>query len=130
MKQKADHHLTFLAEKNDRSASNILKHLPSRTSVAPSSGPSRPVNGDVNRPATHASTSNGNVNGTGNGNGNGNVGEEDAAGESDDGIGESEARKDFQNGAKMDVGDKLAEGNQLPECEFLTLMNGARVSET
>lgn len=107
MKQKADHHLTFLAEKNDRSATNILKHLPSRhTSIAPS-GPSR--NGEVKRPATHASTTNGNGNGNG-------VGEEDAAGESDDGAVEAED-SDFRKGVKMEQ-DKLADGNQLPECEF------------
>jgi hypothetical protein len=112
MKQKADHHLTFLAEKNDRSATNILKHLPSRhASIAPGSAPSRPSNGETRRPATHASTANANGNGNGNGNG-----EEDAAGESDDGAGEAEVREDFRKGVKMEE-DKLADGNQLPECE-------------
>jgi hypothetical protein len=104
MKQKADHHLTFLAEKNDRSATNILKHLPSRhTSIAPSTSAR---NGELKRPATHASTANGNG-----------VGEEDAAGESDDAAGEVEGENvDFRKGVKMDE-DKLAEGSQLQECK-------------
>jgi len=104
MKQKADHHLTFLAEKNDRSATNILKHLPSRhTSIAPSTSAR---NGDLKRPATHASTANGNG-----------MGEEDAAGESDDAAGEVEdSNVDFRKGVKMDE-DKVVDGNQLPECK-------------
>ena len=104
MKQKADHHLTFLAEKNDRSATNILKHLPSRhTSIAPSTSAR---NGEIKRPATHASTANGNG-----------AGEEDAAGESDDAAGEVEdSNVDFRKGVKMDE-DKVADGNQLPECK-------------
>lgn len=104
MKQKADHHLTFLAEKNDRSATNILKHLPSRhTSIAPSTSAR---NGELKRPSTQASTANGNG-----------VGEEDAAGESDDAAGEVEdSNVDFRKGVKMDE-DRLADGNQLPECE-------------
>ena len=104
MKQKADHHLTFLAEKNDRSATNILKHLPSRnTSIAPST--SARVS-EIKRPATHASTANGNG-----------AGEEDAAGESDDAAGEVEdSNVDFRKGVKMDE-DRVADGNQLPECK-------------
>jgi hypothetical protein len=112
MKQKADHHLTFLAEKNDRSATNILKHLPSRhTSIAPSTSAR---NGELKRPATHASTTNGNG-----------VGEEDAAGESDDAAGEVEdSNVDFRKGVKMDE-DRLVDGNQLPECEsWLHLRRG------
>lgn len=103
MKQKADHHLSFLAEKNDRSATNILKHLPSRHSIAPESASSR-VNGEVKRPATHATT-----------NGTNGAGEEDAAGESDDGAVDAEDL-DFHKGVKMEEGT-LAEGNQLQECE-------------
>jgi transcriptional activator SPT7 len=117
MKQKADHHLTFLADKNDRSATNILKHLPSRhASIAPStSAPSRANNDGTKRagPATHASTAanerNGHADGTG-------IQEEDAAGESDDGVGESEG-VDFRNGAKMGEGKFESGENQLPECE-------------
>jgi hypothetical protein len=121
MKQKADHHLTFLAEKNDRSATNVLKHLPSRHTSIANSAPSRPATEGVKRagPTTHSTIpANGHSNGIGNG-------EEDAAGESDDAMGESEEVKketrDFRDGAKMGEDrdkDKLESGgNQLPECK-------------
>jgi hypothetical protein len=117
MKQKADHHLTFLAEKNDRSATNVLKHLPSRHTSIANSAPSRPATEGINRagPTTHSTIpanvhSNGNVNG-----------EEDAAGESDDAMGESEEVKketrDFRDGAKTGEDKLESGGNQLPECE-------------
>jgi len=118
MKQKADHHLTFLAEKNDRSATNILKHLPSRHTSIADSAPSRPATEGAKRagPTTHSTIP---ANGHANGNGNG---EEDAAGESDDAMGESEEVKDFQEGAKMgEDKDKLKQGgSQLPECTSLS----------
>jgi hypothetical protein len=119
MKQKADHHLTFLADKNDRSATNILKHLPSRHTSVSANVPRTKEETPARTIDTHSSSAKFQPNGHGNGmsNGNGN-GEEDAAGE-DDAMGEKE--EDFREGAKMAEGKPGRSGSgesQLQECRF------------
>lgn len=71
MKQKADHHLEFLADRNDKSSSQLI----ARTQPSKRGGSTRAAS---------------QVPGAG--------GDEDAAGESDDAIGEGE--EDFQQGAE------------------------------
>jgi transcriptional activator SPT7 len=114
MKQKADHHLTFLADKNDRSATNILKHLPSRHTSVSANVPRTKEETPARTIDTHSSSAKFQPNGHGNGisNGNGN-GEEDAAGE------DGEKEEDFREGAKMAEGKSGRSGSgesQLQEC--------------
>lgn len=97
MKQKADHHLTFLAERNERPSNSFLDSLSSRR---------------TGRQASVAAGSTQPPNGTG--------GDEDAAGESDDAAGEGEQGQTGQTGQDFPDGAKRAQGgsaaSQPPEC--------------
>ena len=100
MKQKADHHLSFVAERTDKSAASFINSLSSRrTSV----GPNAVTNGSTSQREHRSGTATHSVSGQGiNGHG-ANVGaaeEEDAAGEDENAAGGRDGGSDFRNGAK------------------------------
>lgn len=111
MKQKADHHLTFLAERNDKSSTSFLDSLPTRRTNAGQRQAS--VSRSV-QPTTAG-------------------GDEDAAGESDDAAGEKDegpdvSMQDFQDGAKRatTVDQPGQAASQPPECKCISFFSGIR----
>jgi hypothetical protein len=109
MKQKADHHLSFLADKNDRSATNVLQHLPAKyTNGSASIAARTPRQASESVPPGPPSM---NLHSR-----KADQVDEDAAGESDDAAGEVET--DFQDGAKRVGQSKAGSGErQLQECK-------------
>lgn len=109
MKQKADHHLEFLADPNDKPAGmpgQAVAHITSKGSQS-KRGRSTSFRAQSVAPVNNASNSH-----------NGPGGDEDAAGESDDAVGEGDDSigQDFQNGAGR---RGSAEGaNQPGGCEL------------
>lgn len=116
MKQKADHHLSFVAERNETPPNTFLNSLSTRrSSLGPSAGPNGSTSQREHRSgaATHSATGL-----AANGVASAIPEEEDAVGESDD--------ADFRNGAKGAMAMKsLPSGDhrdgpaasQPPECE-------------
>jgi transcriptional activator SPT7 len=114
MKQKADHHLTFLADKDDRSATNVLQHLPAKyTSASARSQRQASESASVSAQAQAQAPTSYSLHSR-----KADIIEEDAAGESD---GEVDAGTgtgtDFRDGAKRADQARLGSGeNQQPGC--------------